>query len=150
MQPLHLLAVLSFGVEPNRLALEVPALSISESIEPVPGLEPGGSPYQRLTRACARGQLVEMLGNAPSRPACKARQQSSASIPDGAPAQSRTASCDGRNIATQSVGRGVVSLGGVEPPLASFVARPPDPPAETEGCLLRDLNPYLRAENAAA
>jgi len=25
----------------------------------------------------------------------------------------------------------VVSLGGVEPPRASFVARPPDPPAET-------------------
>ena len=73
--------------------------------EPTPGIEPGSSPYQRLPRTrrtrghCDRcadaaasrfSDLVEMLGNAPSRPACKARQQPSASIPVVLPA---TASC---------------------------------------------------------
>jgi hypothetical protein len=44
----------------------------------------------------------------------------------GALARSRTASCDVRSVAAQSLGEGVVSLGGVEPTQAPFVAGPPE------------------------
>lgn len=50
-----------------------------------------------------------------------------------APAQSRTASRDGRSVAAKSLGESVESLEGVEPSPASFVAKLPDPPAETLG-----------------
>ena len=50
--------------------------------EPMFGIEPNPPRYQRGARPpCCRGQIVEMLGNAPSRSACKANQQPSASIP---------------------------------------------------------------------
>ena len=50
-----------------------------------------------------------------------------------APAQSRTASCDGRNVAAKSLGESLESLERVELSLASFVAKQLDSASRDAG-----------------